>query len=642
MPSAKAIKARNRKYYKRNAESITSQSREKYSTNPEPKKESAREKYRTNPEPKKESAREKYTINPEPKKESAREKYTINPEPKKESAREKYTINPEPKKESAREKYSTNPEPKMEASHEQYSTHSETIKEAAHEQYSKHPEKKRASSRRHYSTNREEKRTYSRKQYRGNPSKKKAAAHAYRALNRYNICAQKRAKYVLAEPKPDVKHMYVKEIQSQLLADAEARSQISDIFPKMHINAPQKVSATAMCRVAAKKLLNKALQIRREHAGSLLQAARLVQSMELTDKNDFGEGCHMASTEPFFYDSAYKLVKRECALPIDTNGRCVIAKKVVCTFGDIPRYSAKEPPMKWECSSECKIITDAEVCTIIDLAAAFQKPMRELRCALESVDSGCPNQHYTKYVVDTLHHTVHLKGHPLVCSNGGGCHSKLRIIRSAATHYPVLVTLSHHVYRALCAHVGVQKIDKALGSGDFHTLMEITKIGDFATLLSNEIDTSYEQCTEASDSVLTHAGVENNLLIEHAELITQFEREVDDYPEHVCCSCECLYQRKSVTKVKLSDKLGNAVWPRLKEFILGKCPNTTEVGTMYMCNYCKASVKNNKLPPRCALNGLEPVPIPVELEKLDALSAQLIQLAKCYQTVVRLGTYYLH
>ena len=38
---------------------------------------------------------------------------------------------------------------------------------------------------------------------------KKTAAHAYLALNRDNICAQKRAKYVLyiAEPKPDVKHM---------------------------------------------------------------------------------------------------------------------------------------------------------------------------------------------------------------------------------------------------------------------------------------------------------------------------------------------------------------------------------------------------------------------------------------------------
>ena len=81
------------------------------------------------------------------------------------------------------------------------------------------------------------------------------------------------------------------------------------------------------------------------------------------------------------------------------------------------------------------------------------KPMRELRCALESVDSGCPNQHYTKYV-DTLQHTVQLKGHPLVCSNDGGCHSQLQIIRSAATHYPVLVTLSHHVYQAIGAHAG--------------------------------------------------------------------------------------------------------------------------------------------------------------------------------------------
>ena len=39
------------------------------------------------------------------------------------------------------------------------------------------------------------------------------------------------------------------------------------------------------------------------------------------------------------------------------------------------------------------------------------------------------------------------------------------------------------------------------------------------------------------------------------------------------------------------------------------------------------------MPPRCVLNGLEPVPIPVELAKLDALSAQLIQLAKCYQII---------
>ena len=138
----------------------------------------------------------------------------------------------------------------------------------------------------------------------------------------------------------------------------------------MHRNNKINVFVKAMCRVAAKKLFNKALQICREHAGSLLQAARLVQSMELTDKNDFDDGCHMASTEPFLYDSAYKLVKKEYALPIDTNGRCITAKNVR-TSDEIPRYSAKEPPMKWECSSECKFLSDSDVCTIIDLDIVF-------------------------------------------------------------------------------------------------------------------------------------------------------------------------------------------------------------------------------------------------------------------------------
>ena len=45
------------------------------------------------------------------------------------------------------------------------------------------------------------------------------------------------------------------------------------------------------------------------------------------------------------------------------------------------------------------------------------------------------------------------------------------------------------------------------------------------------------------------------------------------------------------------------------------------------------------MPPWCVLNGLQTVPIPSELSKLDSLSTQLIQRAKSYQTIVRLGTY---
>ena len=60
---------------------------------------------------------------------------------------------------------------------------------------------------------------------------------------------------------------------------------------------------------------------------------------------------------------------------------------------------------------------------------------------------------------------------------------------------------------------------------------------------------------------------------------------------------------------------------------------------LYICEYCKPRIRSNELPCRCVLNGLQTVPVPPELNKLDALSAQLIQRAKCYQTIVKLGTY---
>ena len=110
-------------------------------------------------------------------------------------------------------------------------------------------------------------------------------------------------------------------------------------------------------------------------------------------------------------------------------------------------------------------------------------------------------------------------------------------------------------------------------------------------------------------------------------------------PVHVCCSCEQLHKRRNVSQVTFSvTELGTAVWPRLKAFILER-DETASKQVLFMCNYCKQSIKIDKMPPRCVLNGLETVEIKAPLAKLDRLSRQLIQRAKCYQTVVRLGTY---
>ena len=90
--------------------------------------------------------------------------------------------------------------------------------------------------------------------------------------------------------------------------------------------------------------------------------------------------------------------------------------------------------------------------------------------------------------------------------------------------------------------------------------------------------------------------------------------------------------------VRLSDDFNSDVWNTLKcHIVKGKSDARNHV--LYMCTYCKPMIRRNLMPPRCVLNGLQTVPIPMELAVLDPLSRQLIQRSKCYQTIVRLGTY---
>ena len=131
--------------------------------------------------------------------------------------------------------------------------------------------------------------------------------------------------------------------------------------------------------------------------------------------------------------------------------------------------------------------------------------------------------------------------HWFVRSSSGGCQSKLRVLRAASTHFPVL----RHF------------LDK------------------LETLLSNDVDSSYEQSTDVI-SAIRQPSLETQPFITHAGQIVELEKEIDDFPEYVCCSCERLHQKKSLTVVKLSAVI---CWPRLKSFTLQQTPDAD----VYMC-----------------------------------------------------------
>ena len=80
------------------------------------------------------------------------------------------------------------------------------------------------------------------------------------------------------------------------------------------------------------------------------------------------------------------------------------------------------------------------------------------------------------------------------------------------------------------------------------------------------------------------------------------------------------------------------VWQKL-EASMTECDPNFSSKQLLMCKHCKPLIRSNRMPARCVLNNLKCEPIPDEFKDHDPLSCQLIQLAKCYQTVVRLGIY---
>ena len=118
----------------------------------------------------------------------------------------------------------------------------------------------------------------------------------------------------------------------------------------------------------------------------------------------------------------------------------------------------------------------------------------------------------------------------------------------------VLMTLLCLVYSAMnsqqCAN-----IDNALSAGNFHILMEI-ELNDFESLLSSEVESTYEQCTETADSGLVQPAIEIQLQIKLAQIIAELE--------------DSLSEEKSV---KLPEDLSRDVWPKFNQYILDHNPH---------------------------------------------------------------------
>ena len=307
-------------------------------------------------------------------------------------------------------------------------------------------------------------------------------------------------------------------------------------------------------------------------------------------------------------------------------------------------------PVKWKCTAECKLPTSSEVQCIVAVKALFEKPVHKLREALNGVDECTVHGHYTRTLsINTDKPYYELAGHPLPCAQENSyCKSSLRILRAAATHYPLLRRLVVYVYEAIRHHRLLESIDNGLCAGDFEELANICGIKqDYKKLFTaSSCDASSTVALVDDDTDLpirlqqpNLPDLESELCVQYADIISEVEKQFSDDAEFPCCSCERLLLRKQVTAFKFSDaKFSSEMWKTLKQHIL-QTNSGAASETHYVCQYCRPILNKDSMPTRCILNGLITEPMPKELEVLDPLSKQLIQRGKAFQAVVRLGTY---
>ena len=118
---------------------------------------------------------------------------------------------------------------------------------------------------------------------------------------------------------------------------------------------------------------------------------------------------------------------------------------------------------------------------ILDIKKAFEKPLPKIRQELQELDANCPHVRHVKPrnisedCDDLAHIELSKLGHPLPCSSDM-CNSKLRTLRAASVHYPVLRKMLYSVYMARKCHFTIASIDNALSTSDYEALCTLANV----------------------------------------------------------------------------------------------------------------------------------------------------------------------
>ncbi|KAJ8669536.1 hypothetical protein QAD02_000795 [Eretmocerus hayati] len=443
-------------------------------------------------------------------------------------------------------------------------------------------------------------------------------------------------------------------------------------------------------RIEIDRTVTRCIHVRDAHIRQLKQCIKKTKEkceltvtklgdVSMTDNMEFaisilcGKRGHHSSTEPYFFETAYKTDRfqrwqetdiDEGSCTDDGTKQCISSLErsdsmIKLISNNIPDEIG-EPPMtdSWEPIDDIFVVNESgQVMNILPAVASHKKRgkfwscddycrevdvdvLSEVKDLFEEMSNltfkGMKDFISNADACSSIGRNYDQLGHPIACySEPLSCKSKILKLSLLAPHFPRLRSMMRSIDRIKHLYKCILIIGTALEEGNF---IELRKIQEEAKKTPVRSDVgAREICLD-----------EDELHEIYAKGIKIF-KEVDmDPPKIPCVSCERLCTRRYTTPVEKHLK------PSLAEHLLGN-PNDNSSGLSYwqqlqnlydpdkfknsfVCNSCSLHLKKNQLPSLCILNNLLTDEVPEEIGRLNRFEKMLIQRAKAFQCIVKLET----
>ena len=236
-------------------------------------------------------------------------KHASNRQQRLEAFKKHHASNRQERLEAFKKHHASNRQERLKLLKDYYASHNQQIKDNAREHYAAIADTKNAKRRQKYRLSCLHAKTVTpknRAKLIKKMKKRRQRNSAYYKKNATQLKQNRRVRYALnlSEPKQETKQRYIALIRDKLAKNVGVQKQLKVAFD-VDKSLPISVTQSGIILIASRRLVNIILNVRKHFAGLLLGVIKNVNSNTYIANGDFGEQYHVASGEPYFYQSCY-------------------------------------------------------------------------------------------------------------------------------------------------------------------------------------------------------------------------------------------------------------------------------------------------------------------------------------------------